>query len=291
MSWSAKLRKPVILAFFFLIAVLGTIEPIPNVENTIEGRDVVLAAYEGWENAMESGLSIRVMTYNIHHGVGLDEVLNLGRIAADILRSGADIVALQEVDRFNVRSGFQDQVRWLGEKTGMAWSFAPSMSWGFAQYGNAVLSRYPIVSTQVHMLPGTREQRTLMKAVIRIGDVHVNVFNTHLGVGLDERREQVPIAAAVLRAAVGPSILMGDFNMESSHALMRILTENWEQVPIEANAPTVIGGSAIDHIYLNTAAFGAKAWTLPTDASDHDPVVAEWTWGFDLRMALAAWGE
>src|SRR5690606_35067416 len=122
------------------------------------------------------------MTYNIRHGLGLDGVINLARIAEDILRSGADIVALQEVDRFNIRSGFQDQIRWLGEKTGMAWSFAPSMRWGFAQYGNAVLSRYPIVANQVYVLPGIKEKRTLMMTVIQYGDVQVNVFNTHLGV-------------------------------------------------------------------------------------------------------------
>ena len=257
-------------------------------EYDIETEPIVPAADKGQVSAVDQGLYIRVMTYNIRHGRGLDGKINLNRIAEDIIRSGAEIVALQEVDRFNIRSGFQDQVRVLAEKTGMNWSFATSLRWGFAQYGNATLSKYPILSKTVYTLPGIKETRTLLKTVIQYGDIPLTVLNTHLGVGLEERKEQIPVLAELLNETEGPAILMGDFNMESDHFLLKRLLDQWEKVKLNVKSPTVLSGLEIDHIYVNRPALLQNAWTMISDASDHNPVVAEWQWAFGSRMVMAA---
>ena len=66
------------------------------------------------------------MTYNIHHGVGNDNALNLNRIASVILAANADIVSLQEVDHGVPRSGNVQQVNRLAELTGMVGYFGKS---------------------------------------------------------------------------------------------------------------------------------------------------------------------
>lgn len=238
-------------------------------------------------NAVDQGLHMKVMTYNIRHGRGLDGKVNLDRIAADIRRAQADIVGLQEVDRFNIRSGFKDQVQQLAEKTGMSWSYSPSVTWGFAQYGNAVLSRYPIVSNEVYSLPGIVEKRSLMKTVVQTGEHQVTVLNTHLGVSVKEREKQIPIVADILKDVEGPSILMGDFNMESDHKLMEQTFGEWSKVKLKQKSATVLSGHEIDHIFVNLAAPVQTAWTMTSDGSDHNPVVGEWKWAVGPRIALA----
>jgi len=232
-------------------------------------------------------LNLKVMTYNIRHGRGMDNKVNLDRIAEDIRKSMADIVALQEVDRFNFRSGFRDQAKLLADRLDMHWCFATSMRWGFMQYGNAILSRFPIEHSEVYTLPGMKERRTLLKAVVRIGDRRVNVYTTHLGVGLQERELQLPIIADILAEDEGPSIFMGDLNMESSHVLVSSLLSDWYKLGLTAKTGTVLSGLEIDHIFVNPMPYQASAWTMSSVASDHNPVVAELLWSAQSRAMLA----
>ncbi|SDN35928.1 hypothetical protein SAMN04487897_102629 [Paenibacillus sp. yr247] len=63
------------------------------------------------------------MTFNIHHGEGLEK---------------ADVIALQEVDRYRLRSGFVDQAKALAEQLGMDMRFAPSLTYMLGQYCIAI---------------------------------------------------------------------------------------------------------------------------------------------------------
>ena len=76
------------------------------------------------------GACLKVLTYNIAHGAGHDGRLDLDRIAAVIRRSGADVVALQEVDKhWDSRSDFVDQAAVLGKKLNMRVRLPPSIHW------------------------------------------------------------------------------------------------------------------------------------------------------------------
>ncbi len=71
---------------------------------------------------------LRVLTYNIHHGVGDDGVLDLERIARVVEDSGADVVGLQEVDRhWSARSVWLDQPAWLAERLDMHVAYAADL--------------------------------------------------------------------------------------------------------------------------------------------------------------------
>ncbi|MBA2726127.1 MAG: endonuclease/exonuclease/phosphatase, partial [Actinobacteria bacterium] len=85
--------------------------------------------------------TLRVATFNIRHGLGVDGRLSLDRTARVILATGAPVVAVQEIDRFWTRSGLIDQAQVLGTLTGMHVSFHPTFSRGDSEYGIALLSK------------------------------------------------------------------------------------------------------------------------------------------------------
>lgn len=219
---------------------------------------------------------LRVMTYNIRYGKGMDHQVDLSRIVDEIVRSEADVIALQEVDRFNARSGMKDQIKELGHMLDMSWVYCPSLDFGNTQYGNAILSKYPIEFTQAAALPSNREQRSVLQANIDVHGEQISVFTTHLGVHMEEREQQLPILLEIVQERQFPSILLGDFNMQIHHSLMQPIKEHWHHA--EINAPTVVGGVEIDFVFYDFNVSAIKAWTSPSEASDHDPVIAELYW-------------
>lgn len=113
---------------------------------------------------------LRVLSYNIHHGEGVDGRLNLERIAAVIRAAEPDIVALQEVDNCTGRTGGVDQAGELARLTGLSVVFGRSIRLLGGEYGNAVLSRYPIRSHAVHPLPNPAggEARSLLEVQVAL---------------------------------------------------------------------------------------------------------------------------
>src|SRR5215203_5574817 len=95
--------------------------------------------------------TLRVMTYNIHVGVGMDKKLDLKRIADVINQERPDIVGLQEVDRHVKRTEGKDEIAELAAMTRMQFAFAPNLDYQGGKYGIAILSRLPIKTT-VHRM-------------------------------------------------------------------------------------------------------------------------------------------
>ncbi|WP_438434242.1 endonuclease/exonuclease/phosphatase family protein [Gorillibacterium sp. sgz500922] len=223
-------------------------------------------------------MRLKVMTFNIHHGQGMDGVLDLGRIAEDVRRSGADVAALQEVDRFHPRSHFQDQLRRIGRRLEMKHAFSPSINFGFVQYGNGILSRYPVLNKQVLYLQGVNERRSILSVRVDTPEEPLTLVNVHFGVMEREKAQQFPFLLNLLKQTEGRCVLMGDFNMGEKHPLMDMLKPVWNKVTPEPFAPTVRSGREIDHIYCNFPLTRAYAYVQPTEASDHHAVVAELGW-------------
>src|SRR5688572_9491457 len=114
--------------------------------------------------------TLRVMSYNIHHGEGLDKRLDLERIAEVITDASADIVGLHEVDRGCERTQKRDLPAELAQLTGMKVVFEKNISYQGGEYGNAVLSRFPIKSsknTHYKMLRAG-EQRGVLQLVLEV---------------------------------------------------------------------------------------------------------------------------
>ncbi|HOB73930.1 MAG TPA: endonuclease/exonuclease/phosphatase family protein [Phycisphaerae bacterium] len=160
---------------------------------------------------------LRVLSYNIHHAEGLDKQLDLERIARIINESGADLVALQEVDRNVKRSGNVDQPARLAELTGMTSIFEKNIDLQGGEYGNAILSRLPVESYRHHFLPrrGNNEQRGLLQARVRTAAGPLIFMATHLDHQADdaERMDSVAMIRVLAGEHAGqPLILAGDLN-------------------------------------------------------------------------------
>jgi endonuclease/exonuclease/phosphatase family metal-dependent hydrolase len=162
---------------------------------------------------------IRVLSYNIHHGAGIDGKLDLERIAKVILSERPDLVALQEVDVNVKRSNSIDQARTLAELCEMKFAFGGNIKLQGGEYGNAVLSKFKIVKFKNTKLPNfdSGEQRGILNCTIKIaGLAHdIEFSSTHF----DHRRndeERFASSQSVnrqLENTIAPiSILAGDFN-------------------------------------------------------------------------------
>ncbi|WP_133257498.1 endonuclease/exonuclease/phosphatase family protein [Paenibacillus montanisoli] len=233
---------------------------------------------------MDTILNMRVMTYNIRHGKGMDGQTNLRRLVEEIAKANADVVTLQGVDRFLPQSGFKDQLKKLAKQLRMYSCFSPSVNLLIVQYGNAILSRYPIISKEIKYIGGSIERRSALTARLQIGEESVTVLNTHLGVHTKERMKQIPILWDALNKLERPAIIAGDFNMEMDDPLMKQLKSRWQKIALQKKHSTEDNGGEIDHIFVNMLIEQASAWVQPSDVSDHYPVIAELRWRLDKSL-------
>jgi len=164
------------------------------------------------------GFPVRVMTYNLHMGFDTDGHLGMEALARVIEESGAEVVALQEVSRGWYITGSLDMLTWLSRRLGMPHLSGPTAD---ALWGNAILSRYPIIAHGSALLPmgGVRLQRGYLWARIGAGaGEELLMIATHLHDPEEEghiRQMQVP---PILEFWAGrPSaVIVGDFNAQPS---------------------------------------------------------------------------
>ncbi len=235
--------------------------------------------------------TFRVMTYNIHHGEGVDGKVDLARIAELIQRERADIVALQEVDKGTERTARRDLGAELAALTGLACVFSNNYSFQGGEYGNAILSRFPIreATNTFYRKVNETEQRGLLQVILAGHGRELAFLATHI----DHRREDAArwsnvgeIETLVKQLGQRPLILCGDFNDVPSSRICRRLSESfddsWARVgqgegfTIPAEQPN----RRIDYIWISRtpSLTPMKAWVPESEASDHRPVVAELRW-------------
>ncbi len=135
---------------------------------------------------IDGKLTLTVATYNIAGGSYCDVALK--ELAADVIASGADIVGLQEVDRFVPRSGHRDMLAILAGEAGFPYSFfVRAIDLKGGEYGTSILSKYPIEASEVIPLDSPHvEGRSVGRTVINVCGIKVNYFNTHLAFENDE---------------------------------------------------------------------------------------------------------
>jgi len=142
---------------------------------------------------------LRTLSYNIHKCIGgVDRRYDPDRIVEVIQNLDVDVAMLQEVDGGVARSNRDHQVDLLAERLGLRYrTWFPNVDVrGGGQYGNAILSRYPIIeSTNLDLSIRFKKRRSALHAVLRVRhddvDRTVHVYNMHLGLARYERRRQL----------------------------------------------------------------------------------------------------
>jgi endonuclease/exonuclease/phosphatase family metal-dependent hydrolase len=239
-----------------------------------------------------AGQPLRAATFNIHHGVGVDGLLDLERIATVIQDTRPDVIGLQEVDRhWGERSDFVDQALWLADRLDLHVVFGANLDLEpltpgapRRQYGTAILSRYRIRESRNTLLPRPDggEQRGLLEAVIKVRGVRVRAFNTHLQHNSQvERVEQVAAIRSIVAEARESVVLVGDLNATPDSPEIGAITEDLADAWAEAGEGDGFTYDAetpharIDYVLTSSDVVARTAAVVTSDASDHLPVVAD----------------
>ena len=227
--------------------------------------------------------SLKILSYNIKHGRGMDGKVDLLRIAKVIGALSPDLVTLQEVDKNCTRSGSTDLTQELAGILKMEGRFGKFMDFQGGQYGMAVLSRFPIISHQVHVLPRGAEPRCALEARVNPGKSwgEIRLFGIHH----DWTRENLRVTQceALLKKIgkeKGPVILAGDFNAGRKSQSVRLLAASGFEVLTNDQTNTFPSDNPkveIDFIMSKGLSFTRFTHKVVAEkmASDHRPVFVE----------------
>jgi endonuclease/exonuclease/phosphatase family metal-dependent hydrolase len=235
---------------------------------------------EGARIAGEPPATLRVLAYNIHHGAGNDEVLDLERIARLIRSLDPHLVALQEVDNRTERTGGVDQAAELGRLTGMTPVFGKFMDYQGGEYGMAVLSRLPVVGSTNHRLPEGAEPRSALVVRVQLpeGGGEALFASIHFYRTEEERLAQARRLLELIEPEEVLVILAGDFNSTPDSPVMALIGETFtipdkegDRLTFSSDRPRV----EIDFVAWRPAERFAAVESRVIDepvASDHRPV-------------------
>ena len=240
---------------------------------------------------------LKVMTYNIHSGFGIDRRYDLGRIREVLEQERPDIAALQELDCRMWRSSYEDQATDLAEALSLNAFFCPTRPIERGSFGMALLTPFSMIWRKQYDLSYRphREPRSCLRIDLQIEpEAVLHVFNCHLGLATRERkfqRKQMLSDAILLSEDLHhPVILMGDFNDRPISVVHRNLRRHFNDAYNAVGkhwGPTFKAGPLairLDHIYVGSSIRVLDCWVrrdaLTRVASDHRPVIAtvEVTW-------------
>ena len=211
---------------------------------------------------------MRVATFNVHHCEGRDGIVDTERIAAVIRETGADVIALQELDIGLARTGFVNQPEALAAATGMTIEFHSLLQSGEGRYGIALAARAPLHSEKI-ALPRLAREEPRAAIVARWRDV--TFIGTHLSRSPRARSAQVEALAALAGRIEQPVVLLGDLN-QALGGLTPLLAAGFAGVPRRRFR---LPSRSIDHILAGRGLRIVSQRALRTKASDHPALVAE----------------
>ena len=242
--------------------------------------------------------SVRLVTYNIHKCRGWDRRVSPERIARVLAPLDADCIALQEVVDASPL-GRKSQAQFIADALdgGYRVNFGRTRDLRGAHYGNATLTRLPIVRSENYSLSvRRREPRGCLRSDLRLHNGELlHVFNVHLGTGYVERRSQGPklLSDKMLNHAAhtGPRVVLGDFNEWMKGVTSELMASQFRKIHLRdysrrrGSFPGPLPLLELDHIYhddaLELVEFRVVRTRLSLLASDHLPLLAE----FRLKRA------
>jgi len=234
---------------------------------------------------------IRITTYNIHKCRGLDRRVRPHRIIEVLKQTQAHIIALQEVVGMDEPERERNQVRSIAEELGFHFRIGENRRLHGGAYGNAVLSRLPIISEHNHDITWRKsEPRGCLQVTLALENSSPNsllhIYNVHLGTGFFERRYQAVRLLDILGDRdTSPRLVLGDFNEWPRGLTSRVLGNHFHTAEPQRRLgrawsyPGIFPLAHVDHIYYDSPLELVNVWVhrspLALVASDHLPLVAD----------------
>ena len=221
--------------------------------------------------------TLRLTSYNIQHGEGLDKKIDHARQARILRKAHADVAAIQEVDSVTKRNGGLYSLEEIGRKAKMHSTFAPAIKFQGGKYGIGILSKKRPISVHRIPLPGREEPRMLLVAEFK----HYVVACTHLSLTDEDRMASIPIIVEEASKWQKPFVIMGDLNDEPDTPFYREMQRNFlflnpaYDKTFPANKPNI----CIDHVAVFVPTPDAtisfyRTWVGEETFSDHRPLHA-----------------
>jgi endonuclease/exonuclease/phosphatase family metal-dependent hydrolase len=224
----------------------------------------------------EAGPNVRVGTYNIHYGYRTDWKFYLEEMARTIEESGADVVALQEVDAGRITSYSVDDALWLARRLRMEVFYQPTVE---HLTGIAVLYRFPLQEAEGRLLTSRLEQTAIIRTRLSIGGKPLDAYGIWLGLKPEERAVQ--LGEAIDFIPEGPAVFGGDLNSTPDSPVYKRLTEAGFVDPFIGSgfeppptSPSEDPEERIDYVWIRGLR-PVDAQVLESTASDHRMVVVE----------------
>jgi endonuclease/exonuclease/phosphatase family metal-dependent hydrolase len=278
--------KQTLLQLFILLTLVSCIKkklpeeaaPRPDLRSNVQAASLA---------------EVKVMTYNIHGGIGTDAIYNLQRIADTIRNSGADVIGLNEVDKnFQASTNYDDQVTWLANELGMYSAFQattvqsaiPANGNKPRLFGHAILSRYPIQVLNARLYDEHDNHNFgLLETRIVVNGFPMLFYVTHLITDSIKQISQRQQLKGWMLENYGTKILMGDMNAyppsSTIGSLKETMVDAFEGHPKSYTFKSSGPVSRIDYIlgtsnitFSNSRVIADTVKTNP-HPSDHFPIV------------------
>jgi len=222
-------------------------------------------------NDSDSSSQLKVLDWNIHHGVGTDGDYDINRIAGWIVKTGANVVSLNEVERYTGWGNEDQPARFaslLRSKTGKTWYYNFAQRDGGSKgQGNLLLTTYEIESDDDYELSYSR---SVARIAIIVNGIRVNLYSTHLDADSSARRNtQIRELRAWADNYPEQRIVLGDFNASSSSGEIALMTASYAdawaaaraldiEVSYSGNASGNTRNSRIDYAFYSKRASRLK---------------------------------
>jgi endonuclease/exonuclease/phosphatase family metal-dependent hydrolase len=229
---------------------------------------------------------MRIVSYNIRGGLGIDNTRSTERIATVLssLNPLPDIICLQEVHERTPWANFINQPAQLRKLLpDYSITIMRCIDLKVGGYGIATLSRHPLVHTRRHKLPQGPHKASKPiepRGLLEIELENLSIFNTHWGLSPEERLEQGEAVTKILAKATKPIILCGDFNERAEEAGVTFVRENAGLLDADAaqnrfTYATDNPYARIDFVLHSPTLVCETVMIVETQASDHFPLVAD----------------
>lgn len=240
---------------------------------------------------------LKIITFNIAHGKGMDGKVDITRQANVIKNYQPDIVFLQEIDMYTKRAGETNQIREFSKQLGLPYcSMESNITIEEGYYGDGIISRFPIAFSTNYLMPLTdinHEQRGILCNQITFGTTKINLFSVHLSTYREERILAAKEINRILHKLDKSELVImgGDFNVgvtrlgkgqyifepQEKYEEYEILKQRLEQIPNQKDTWfSNLGKGCIDTIFYSKGVRLNNYETIEVNnVSDHNAVYAE----------------